>query len=134
MRIAYDADDSGELAAKRDTQKLQAIGVECFRIRFPLGEDANSYALAAGADALKKAVRSAAWLGSGVAPAPSSSLAAELVAKEEAAKTPKDGGVLDNRAERDRRIKGSPEGQDEVVVKGAAEARRVNPADRKSVV
>ncbi|MCF6312419.1 MAG: CHC2 zinc finger domain-containing protein [Verrucomicrobiales bacterium] len=92
VRIAYDADDSGELAAKRDAERLQKIGVECFRVRFPLGEDANSYALAAGGDALKKAVRSAAWLGlsavasakegSGVAPAPVSSLAAELVAKE----------------------------------------------------
>jgi len=110
VRIAYDADDSGELAAKRDAERLQKIGVECFRVRFPLGEDANSFTLAAGGDALKKAVRSAAWLGSGKANAPlvdspsspmarpsgsdksesisrppgalGSSLAAELVAKE----------------------------------------------------
>jgi len=97
VRIAYDADDSGELAAKRDAQRLQKIGVECFRIRFPLGEDANSYALAAGATALKKVVRSAQWLGakSSDTCAPSSlNLAAKLVACPANA-VAKDGGDLD---------------------------------------
>ena len=85
VRIAYDADDAGERAAKRDTEKLQAIGIDVYRIKLPLGEDANSYALSAGCDALKKAVRSAAWLGAGSAPAsaaaPSLLLAAELAAE-----------------------------------------------------
>ena len=85
VRIAYDADDAGEKAAKRDADKLQAIGVSCYRIKLPLGEDANSYALSAGGDALKKAVRSAAWLGAGSAPAPaaaSSLLVAKLAADD----------------------------------------------------
>ena len=83
VRIAYDADDAGERAATRDAAKLQGIGVSCYRVKFPIGEDANSFALSAGADALRKAVRSAEWLGAGSAPAAaraSSSLAAELAA------------------------------------------------------
>jgi len=129
VRIAYDADDSGELAAGRDTERLQKIGVECFRIRFPFGEDANSYALAAGAAALKKAVRSAEWLGTGVAPAPSS-LAAELVAKEGAAKTLRDGGVLDG---------GEAEAQGVSPVSGLGESKLAaedggdNPGDEQAV-
>jgi len=85
VRLAYDADDSGEKAAARDAEKLKAIGVAVHRIRLPMGEDVNSFALANGAEALKKAVRSAEWLGAGAAPTPaaaSSSLAAELAAHE----------------------------------------------------
>ncbi len=80
VRLAYDADDAGEKAARRDAEKLQAIGVACYRVRFPLGEDANGYALSAGPEALRKAVRTAEWLGAGTAPAPSSLVAAELAA------------------------------------------------------
>ncbi len=81
VRLAYDADDAGERAAKRDAEKLQAIGVDVYRIKLPLGEDANSYALSAGGDALKKAVRCAAWLGAGSAPAPTAAPSSLLVAK-----------------------------------------------------
>lgn len=87
VRLAYDADDSGEKAAARDAEKLKAIGVAVHRIRLPMGEDVNSFALANGAEALKKAVRSAEWLGAGSAPAPaaaSSFLAAELAACRDA--------------------------------------------------
>lgn len=65
IRIAYDADEAGERAAARDVAKLQAIGIECHRVRFPWGEDANSFARSAGGDALKRAVRQAEWLGAG---------------------------------------------------------------------
>ena len=68
VRLAYDADDSGEKAAQRDAEKLKAIGVDVYRIRLPVGEDANSFALANGAEALKKAVRSAEWLGARASP------------------------------------------------------------------
>ena len=87
VRLAYDADDSGEKAAARDAEKLKAIGVSVHRIRLPMGEDVNSYTLANGAEALKKAVRSAEWLGHGApstptpAPAPSS-LAAQVSSSE----------------------------------------------------
>jgi len=85
VRLAYDADESGEKAAKRDAERLQKIGVAVHRIKLPMGEDVNSYALAHGAEALKKAVRSAEWLGAGNPSAPvaaSSFLAAELAAEE----------------------------------------------------
>ena len=85
VRLAYDADKAGDRAAKRDSERLQKIGVAVYRIKLPLGEDANSYALSAGGDALKKAVRSAEWLGAGAPPAsvpvPSSLLAAKLAAE-----------------------------------------------------
>jgi DNA primase catalytic core len=44
IRIAYDADDAGERAAQRDTERFQKHGIEVFRIRFPHGMDANEYA------------------------------------------------------------------------------------------
>lgn len=81
VRIAYDADGSGEKAAQRDAVRLQGIGVAVHRVKLPMGEDVNSFALSQGAEALKKAVRSAEWLGTGTAPA-SSLVAAELAAGE----------------------------------------------------
>jgi DNA primase catalytic core len=44
IRIAYDADDAGERAAQRDTERFQQHGIEVFRVRFPHGMDANEYA------------------------------------------------------------------------------------------
>jgi len=94
VRLAYDADESGEKAAKRDAEKLQGIGVAVYRVKLPMGQDANSYGnVTLHPDAalrLKKAVCSAEWLGAGAAPssapaAASSSLAAELAADAEPA-------------------------------------------------
>ena len=65
VRLAYDADEAGERAAARDAEKIQAIGIAVYRIKLPMGEDTNSYALKSGPEALKKAVRSAQWLGAG---------------------------------------------------------------------
>jgi len=44
VRIAYDADDAGERAAQRDTERFQKHGIEVFRVKFPHGMDANEYA------------------------------------------------------------------------------------------
>lgn len=44
VRIAYDADEAGNKAAERDIERLAAQGVECFRVKFPHGMDANEYA------------------------------------------------------------------------------------------
>jgi DNA primase catalytic core len=63
VRLAFDADEAGEKAAQQATTRLQAVGIECHRIRFPWGSDANSFALDRGGEALKAAVRSAQWLG-----------------------------------------------------------------------
>jgi DNA primase catalytic core len=108
--IAYDRDEPGERAADKLARVLMAEGIECFRIQFPKGMDANEYALKVqpAVKSLGVAIRKALWLGKGEAPqmqttspaveapieedshAPTrthaaSSLAADLAAKE---KTP----------------------------------------------
>jgi DNA primase catalytic core len=77
VRLAFDADEAGETAAAKAAARLQAIGIECHQIKFPWGLDANQYALDQGPEALKQAVRNAAWL--------EPNLYAEALAKEEAA-------------------------------------------------
>jgi DNA primase len=68
--IAYDRDDAGERAAEKLAQRLMAEGIECWRIQFPKGMDANEYALKMQpADkALGLLIRKAAWMGAGAAP------------------------------------------------------------------
>ena len=63
VRLAFGADDAGELAAAQAAARLQAIGIECHRIRFPWGMNANAFALEQGGEALRHSVRSAEWLG-----------------------------------------------------------------------
>ncbi len=69
--VAYDRDDAGDRAARDLAADLMAEGVECFRIGFPAGADANDVAVAArnAADVLGRAIRSAAWMGAGPGPA-----------------------------------------------------------------
>ncbi len=68
--IAYDRDDAGERAAAALAEKLIAEGIECFRIHFPKGMDANEYALTVkpAEKSLGVLIRSAIWLGNGAAP------------------------------------------------------------------
>ena len=65
--IAYDHDTAGDEAAKALATELMAGGIECFRVLFPYGQDANDVASAAtkAADALGRAVRAAEWMGAG---------------------------------------------------------------------
>jgi DNA primase len=67
--IAYDRDDAGERAAEKLSKELLAAGLDCYRILFPKGMDANEYALKVGpaAKSLGVAIRSAQWLGKGQA-------------------------------------------------------------------
>ena len=44
VRLAYDADDAGDRAAERDIKRLQALGIDVFRIKFPHDMDTNEYA------------------------------------------------------------------------------------------
>jgi DNA primase len=69
--IAFDRDDAGDKAARELAAGLSARGVECFRVEFPAGADANDVAVASKdpAGALGRAIRSAAWMGSGPGPA-----------------------------------------------------------------
>jgi DNA primase catalytic core len=81
--IAYDRDDAGDRAADRLAAQLMERGIECYRIVFARGLDANATALHAGraaADALGMAIRKARWMGNGGGPRdPLLSLAARTV-------------------------------------------------------
>lgn len=99
--IAFDRDEPGERAAEKLAPILMAQGIECWRVQFPKGMDANEYALKVqpAARSLGLAIRKALWLGKGKEPEraqaspvteslahartdASSSLAADLAAKE----------------------------------------------------
>jgi DNA primase len=79
--IAYDRDEAGDRAAEKLSKQLLAEGLDCYRILFPKGMDANEYALKVGpaAKSLGVAIRSAQWLGKGQAPALTTSGPAVLV-------------------------------------------------------
>lgn len=86
--LAYDRDQAGDRAAERDAAWFLSKGIECLRIKFPSGMDANEYArkVTPPDQSLKLLIQSAEWLGKGSAlhprtdaPHPSSSL--ELAAK-----------------------------------------------------
>jgi DNA primase len=83
--IAYDRDDAGDRAAEVLAKRLIAEGLECWRVLFPKGMDANDYALKMQPThkALELCIRKAEWMGAGAKkPAPAvealSPLAAEL--------------------------------------------------------
>jgi DNA primase catalytic core len=42
--IAFDRDDAGDVGAKKAAERLMARGVDCLRVQFPHGQDANEYA------------------------------------------------------------------------------------------
>jgi DNA primase len=69
--IAYDRDEAGDRAAEKLSKELQAAGLDCYRILFPKGMDANEYALKVGpaSKSLGVAIRSAQWMGKGQAKA-----------------------------------------------------------------
>jgi len=70
VRLAYDADDAGDRAAERDTKRLQTLGIDVYRIKFPWGMDANEYArkVTPAAKSLTLLINAAAWSGGGQAP------------------------------------------------------------------
>ena len=67
--IAYDRDEAGNNAAEKLAKKLIDSGIDCYRIQFPKGMDANEYAqqVQPAAKSLGVAIRSAVWLGKGKA-------------------------------------------------------------------
>ena len=94
--IAFDRDPAGDRGAAKTAERLEARGVECGRVLFPHGQDANEYALKVTPPdkSLGVLLRSAASLDgvrphtappSPSAPAPSSS---DLAAKSLAADAP----------------------------------------------
>ena len=88
--IAYDRDEAGNNAAEKMAKPLMAAGIECYRILFPKGMDANEYALQGCSSAargqesvaaalkmsparksLELVIRKAEWMGTGTKPQPS---------------------------------------------------------------
>jgi DNA primase catalytic core len=69
--IAFDRDDAGERGAEKAADRLMAEGLECYRIQFPKGMDANEYALKVtpAEKSLGLVIRKAVWLGKGTPPA-----------------------------------------------------------------
>ncbi len=68
--IAFDRDEAGDRAAETLAKRLMGEGLDCFRLLFPKGEDANSYArlVQPAEKSLGLVIRSAQWLGSGAKP------------------------------------------------------------------
>jgi DNA primase len=68
--IAYDRDEAGERGAAKVAERLLALGIDCYRIEFPKGMDANEYALKVqpANKSLGLLIRKAAWLGKGTPP------------------------------------------------------------------
>jgi len=73
--IAYDRDEAGERGAQKVAERLMQADIECFRVHFPKGMDANDHALKVtpAQKSLGVAIRKAVWQGKGEAPAPPSS-------------------------------------------------------------
>jgi hypothetical protein len=71
--IAYDRDEAGDRATEKLAPQLIAAGLECYRIQFPKGMDANEYALKLqpAEKSLGIVIRKAVWLGKGPAPSES---------------------------------------------------------------
>jgi DNA primase catalytic core len=65
--IAYDRDDAGDRAAAKLAETLMAEGIECFRVLFPRGMDANDYArkMTPAPKTLELVLRQAQWMGRG---------------------------------------------------------------------
>ena len=68
--IAYDRDEAGDKAAAALAEELMQMGIECFRVQFPKGMDANEYALKVqpAAKSLGVLLNKAEWLGKGKRP------------------------------------------------------------------
>jgi DNA primase len=69
--IAFDRDDAGDRGAEAIAKRLTAEGLDCFRLLFPKGMDANAYACTVkpAEKSLGLVIRSAQWMGQGEKPA-----------------------------------------------------------------
>jgi DNA primase catalytic core len=68
--IAYDRDEAGEQAAAALADELLSMGIDCYRVRFPKGMDANEYAVKVkpASRSLAVLLNKAQWLGKGKPP------------------------------------------------------------------
>jgi DNA primase len=88
--IAYDADEAGNKAGMKLAEELMEMGIDCYRVEFPKGMDANEYALKVtpAANSLGLLLRKASWLGKGKRPVPRVMVAPSVVAAPEIAAAP----------------------------------------------
>ena len=65
--LAYDRDAAGDAAAEKLAKRLLEHGIDCYRIQFPKGMDANEYAVKVtpATKSLGVLIRTAQWLGKG---------------------------------------------------------------------
>ena len=70
--VAFDRDEAGDRGAEAVAQRLMADGLECYRLLFPKGMDANAYASSVkpAEKSLGVVIRAAQWMGRGVKPVP----------------------------------------------------------------
>ena len=70
MLIAFDRDEAGERGAAKFAEKLIPLGIDCYRIVFPKGMDANEYAMKVqpAGKALGLLICKAEWIGKGTPP------------------------------------------------------------------
>jgi DNA primase len=92
--IAFDRDEAGDRGAEVLAKRLTTEGIDCFRLLFPKGMDANAYACTVkpAEKSLGVVIRSAQWLGQGV---PASTRAVSASHDEAAAETAEQGVVVD---------------------------------------
>jgi DNA primase len=93
--IAFDRDEAGDRGAEAVAKRLVAEGLDCFRLLFPKGMDANSYACAVkpAEKSLGVVIRSAEWMGQGARLA--STHAVSVADDEAAAETVEQSVVVD---------------------------------------
>jgi DNA primase catalytic core len=86
--IAYDRDESGNAAAEKLATQMLESSIECFRVLFPKGMDANDYArkVLPAPKSLGVMLQQSEWLGKGKRPGVAMPVphAPELATKEEA--------------------------------------------------
>jgi DNA primase catalytic core len=66
--FAYDGDEAGNKAAVKLAAELMGMGIDCYRVEFPKGMDANAYALKVQPASMSLGVllNGAAWIGKGL--------------------------------------------------------------------
>ncbi len=84
--IAYDRDEAGDRSAVQLSDELMQMGIECFRVQFPKGMDANEYArkVTPAAKSLGVMLNKAEWLGKGRRPAAPSMVPEPIIEPEPA--------------------------------------------------
>lgn len=88
--IAFDRSDASESGVAKIVGKLIAEGIDCYRVQFPKGLDANTYALrmTPASKSLGVLIRRAEWIGNGVAPSAPTTATGGLPAEVSRVATP----------------------------------------------